>query len=96
MPASIVLDGESLRIEDVAAVADGANVSLAASARARMARTRAIVDAIVERRDVVYGITTGFGKLSDVAIAWPSCRPTWCGATPPAWGRCCRCAKCAR
>ena len=33
-----------------------------------MARTRAIVDAIVERRDVVYGVTTGFGKLSDVAI----------------------------
>jgi histidine ammonia-lyase len=68
MAASIVLDGESLVIGDVAAVADGAPVSLAPAARARMARTRAIVDAIVERRDVVYGVTTGFGKLSDVAI----------------------------
>ncbi|MFI5248988.1 MAG: histidine ammonia-lyase [Gemmatimonadales bacterium] len=70
MPATIVLDGESLRIADVAAVADGASVSLSGGARDRMARTRAIVDAIVERRDVVYGITTGFGKLSDVAIPY--------------------------
>src|ERR1700728_2544213 len=68
MTASIVLDWQSLVIGDVAAVADGAAVSLAPAARARMARTRAIVDAIVERRDVVYGVTTGFGKLSDVAI----------------------------
>jgi len=68
MPPSIVLDGGSLAIGDVAAVADGAPVSLAPAARSRMARTRAIVDAIVERRDVVYGVTTGFGKLSDVAI----------------------------
>ena len=68
MTATIVLDGDSLMIEDVFAVADGALVSVAPTARSRMQRTRAIVDAIVERRDVVYGVTTGFGKLSDVAI----------------------------
>ncbi len=33
-----------------------------------MAGTRKVVDDIVARNDVVYGITTGFGKLSDVAI----------------------------
>lgn len=66
---TIVLDGRSLAVADVVAVArHGARVSLAAEARERLARVREIVDGIVERNDVVYGITTGFGKLSDVAI----------------------------
>jgi histidine ammonia-lyase len=64
----IVLDGRSLTIEDVVGVAQGASVRLADAARARMRKTRAIVDAIVARGDVVYGVTTGFGKLSEVAI----------------------------
>jgi histidine ammonia-lyase len=68
MTQTIVLDGQSLSLEDVSAVASGASVSLAASARERMRQTRAVVDAIVARGDVVYGVTTGFGKLSDVAI----------------------------
>jgi histidine ammonia-lyase len=68
MAHSVVLDGQSLSIEDVWAVAAGAPVALAASARAQMLQTRAVVDAIVARGDVVYGVTTGFGKLSDVAI----------------------------
>jgi histidine ammonia-lyase len=68
MAQPIVLDGQSLSIEDVWAVAAGARVSLAASARAQMLQTRAVVDAIVGRGDAVYGVTTGFGKLSDVAI----------------------------
>jgi histidine ammonia-lyase len=33
-----------------------------------MGATRAIVDGIVARNEVVYGVTTGFGKLSDIAI----------------------------
>jgi histidine ammonia-lyase len=53
----------------VRAVADGgARVRLAPHAAARMRRTRAVVDDVVARNAVVYGITTGFGKLSDVAI----------------------------
>src|SRR5215472_659481 len=68
MPRTITLDGQSLSIEDVWAVAAGAPVSLAAAARAQMQQTRDVVEAIVARGDVVYGVTTGFGKLSDVAI----------------------------
>lgn len=64
-----MIDGASLTLADVRAVAeDRRPVALAASARERMVRTRAIVDGIVGRRDIVYGITTGFGKLSDIAI----------------------------
>ncbi|HUF25742.1 MAG TPA: histidine ammonia-lyase [Gemmatimonadaceae bacterium] len=65
----VTLDGESLTLEQVRAVADDRRpVALAESARERMARTRAVVEAVIERRDVVYGVTTGFGKLSDIAI----------------------------
>ena len=69
MTSPIVIDGNSLTLADVRAVAvDRAPVALAERARARMAATRAVVDGIVERNEVVYGVTTGFGKLSEVAI----------------------------
>jgi histidine ammonia-lyase len=68
--ANIVrIDGRSLRIEDVIAVARGrVRVEMTDAARAQMATSNAIVNRIVERNDVVYGVTTGFGKLSDIAI----------------------------
>ncbi|MDE3151264.1 MAG: histidine ammonia-lyase [Gemmatimonadota bacterium] len=69
MPTPITLDGSSLTVEDVAAVAvDRRPARLADAARRRIARTRAVVDDLVARNAVVYGVTTGFGKLSDVAI----------------------------
>ena len=69
MPDEIVLDGDSLTIEDVYRVAiERARVTIAPRARQRVTRTRAIVDGVVARNEVVYGITTGFGKLSEVAI----------------------------
>ncbi len=65
----IVLDGSSLTIDAVYEVACGyAKVSLSPDARSRMSRTQAVVAGIVERGDVVYGVTTGFGKLSEIAI----------------------------
>ena len=69
MPTPITLDGNSLTIDAVRQVADDrAPVALSDEARARMRRTRAIVDGIVGRHEAVYGVTTGFGKLSDIAI----------------------------
>jgi histidine ammonia-lyase len=65
----VSLDGSTLTIAQVRAVAEGgATVSVSRAAITRMAATRKVVDDIVARNDVVYGITTGFGKLSDVAI----------------------------
>jgi histidine ammonia-lyase len=73
MPSRIVLDGASLTIDALYQVAvERAPVTLAPAARDRARRTRAIIDDIVCRQAVVYGVTTGFGKLSDVAI--PSSR----------------------
>ena len=69
MNDSVVLDGRSLTIGDVEAVARGERqVALSPAAAQRMLRTQSHVDRIVRNRDVVYGVTTGFGKLSDVAI----------------------------
>lgn len=69
MSNPVVVDGNSLTIDAVAAVAARrAPVMLAPAARERARLTRRIVDDLVERRAVAYGITTGFGKLSDVAI----------------------------
>ncbi|MEO5588835.1 MAG: histidine ammonia-lyase [Gemmatimonadaceae bacterium] len=66
---TIVLDGNSLTIAAVHEVAvNGARVGLASDARERMLRTRDVIAGIVERNDVVYGVTTGFGKLSEIAI----------------------------
>src|SRR5688572_21547024 len=65
----VVLDGRSLTVADVEAVARAARrVALAPDVRARMLRAREHVDRIVRQREVVYGVTTGFGKLSEVAI----------------------------
>ncbi|MBX9928944.1 MAG: histidine ammonia-lyase [Gemmatimonadaceae bacterium] len=65
-----MFDGRSLAITDVVAVArDRRPVALAANAASLLMARRRIVDDIVARNAVVYGVTTGFGKLSDIAIA---------------------------
>jgi histidine ammonia-lyase len=69
MTQLLLLDGTSLTIAGVHAVArERRHVALADSARARMLASNKIVTDIVARNDVVYGVTTGFGKLSDIAI----------------------------
>src|SRR5438046_9466942 len=69
MPTEVVIDGNSLTLDDVIAVArNGANVSLAPAARERARSSRRIVDTLVSKKAVAYGVTTGFGKLSDIAI----------------------------
>ena len=68
MTRAIEIDGASLTLEQTAAVADGAEVNLAYTARPRIDRSRKFVEEIVARGEVVYGINTGFGKLADVSI----------------------------
>ena len=64
------IDGESLTLEALEAVARGEAppVRLAETARERMLRSRAVVERAVDSGAVVYGVTTGFGRLADVAI----------------------------
>jgi histidine ammonia-lyase len=63
------LDGQALTLEEVAAVALGEErVALAPNARARALMSRAVVEKIIAEGRTVYGVNTGFGKLSDVHI----------------------------
>ncbi len=69
MTSAIVLDGSGLDIPGVVAVARGrAPVRLHAEARAHLTTVRGLVDAMVASGAPVYGVNTGFGKLSDVSI----------------------------
>jgi histidine ammonia-lyase len=66
---AVALDGDTLTLEQMLAIADGAPVMLAEAARERIASARRFVEQIVARGDGVYGINTGFGALADVRIA---------------------------
>jgi histidine ammonia-lyase len=69
MRSAVVIDGQSLTLDDVVAVGvDRAPVELAPAARVRMERANGVVSALVASGAVAYGVTTGFGKLSDIAI----------------------------
>jgi len=69
MPASVTLDGHSLSIADVVAVARGvAPVTIAPQALASVAASRRAVETAVGRGDTIYGVNTGFGKLAHVRI----------------------------
>src|SRR2546421_998493 len=63
------LDGQRLSLARIAAVASGQeSVSLSSSARQRVEKSRLIVEKIVAEGRTVYGVNTGFGRLSDVRI----------------------------
>jgi len=60
--------GETLALEDVVAVARGAEVGFPAAARSRVEASRAVIDRVVAAGATVYGITTGFGALAETRI----------------------------
>jgi histidine ammonia-lyase len=63
------LDGQKLSLAQVVAVARGAEqVSLSSAARHRVEQSRKVVEQIVAEGRPVYGVNTGFGKLSDLHI----------------------------
>ena len=66
---TIFLDGSSLTLDDLLAIADaGQHVALAPDAAARVDASRAIVDRQALGDTPVYGINTGFGALAETAI----------------------------
>jgi len=65
----VELTGQTLSLAQVARVAyRGAAIRIAASAHERVNASRQVIEGIVAKGTVVYGVTTGFGKLSDVHI----------------------------
>jgi histidine ammonia-lyase len=65
----VVLTGADLTVDDVEAVArHGARAALDVHARGRMTEARSVIETLVARGDVVYGVTTGFGDLATTFI----------------------------
>ena len=65
----VLLDGESLTLEDVERVARGGGpVALDPAAREKVLASRRVIEAAVAAERKVYGVSTGFGSLSDVFI----------------------------
>lgn len=64
----VVLDGRSLTLADLVAVADGETVALAQAARARVDAARVVVDRKADGDEAIYGINTGFGSFAEVRI----------------------------
>jgi histidine ammonia-lyase len=63
------LKGESISLSQIAAVAhDREAVKISTLAQPRILASREVVEEIIAGDAVVYGVTTGFGKLSDVRI----------------------------
>jgi len=63
------LNGQKLSLAQVVDIAGGeGHVSLSAAARKRVEQSRRVVEKIVAEGRTVYGVNTGFGKLSDVRI----------------------------
>jgi histidine ammonia-lyase len=69
MPGPIQLDGRSLTIADVVAVArHGTPVAIASGALEGIRTSRRAVEDALARGDTIYGVNTGFGKLAHVRI----------------------------
>ena len=86
------LNGQQISLEQIAAVAyDNSSVKIAAAARPRIDAARKVIERIVESDATVYGVNTGFGKLSELRIPHDDVRALQlnlvrshaCGVGPP-------------
>src|SRR6187455_2693841 len=69
----IVLDGEGLTFEQVLAVAYGRpgapRIALAQNAKGNVQKAADAVQTLIDRGEIAYGITTGFGAFKDKIIS---------------------------
>jgi len=67
--AAVTLDGEHLALEEVLEVAEGkAGVRISPSVAKKVKRSRDFIEKALREGEMIYGVTTGFGLLSDKVI----------------------------
>ncbi len=72
----VILNGRDLTIEQVVAVArEGAKVVLSEEAKKAVKKAREYVDRKLSEKAIIYGLTTGFGKFSDIFISEDETKP---------------------
>ena len=79
--ASVELDGVSLTREQLVAVANGAQVSLANASLGAVARAAEFLAEQVRREEPIYGVSTGFGSNADKLLGAHPLRDELPGAT---------------
>ncbi len=66
----LIIDGGNLSVEDVWDVAHNhRSVALSAKAIQKIQRARDVIEKAIAEKRTIYGVNTGFGKLSDVHIS---------------------------
>ena len=64
------IDGETLGIEDIVEVArENAKVVIPEKAKKQVRKSREILEKLVRKNQVIYGVNTGFGALSNRIIS---------------------------
>jgi len=72
---NIIINGNNLTLEEVIKVSrKNYKIQLEEEAKGKILDSRKIIDDIVEKEKVVYGVTTGFGKFSEVSITQDDCK----------------------
>lgn len=67
---TIIIDGNNLTLEDfIEVVRFKAKVSLSDVAKEKVVKCRAYMEQLISEDKVIYGVNTGFGKLSQVKIS---------------------------
>lgn len=65
---AVIITGEDLTLDEVLQTAKGRKVQLSAVATEKILKAYQTVKEKIDEKKPVYGITTGFGKLSNIAI----------------------------
>lgn len=66
---TLVINGSGLTIEDVVRVArNNEKVELAAEAKQRIEKCRAMLERKIEAHEIMYGVNTGIGEFSEVVL----------------------------
>jgi histidine ammonia-lyase len=67
---SIVLDGHSLKVEDVVRIARNREpIDFHPDAVCRINKCRGLLERKIQAREIMYGVNTGIGELSEVVLA---------------------------
>jgi histidine ammonia-lyase len=70
MTDQVVLKGEGLKVEDLVKIArENAGIEVSPDAMERVKKCRKLVENLIQKKEKVYGTTTGIGELANVMLS---------------------------
>ncbi|MFQ6068661.1 MAG: histidine ammonia-lyase [Candidatus Bathyarchaeia archaeon] len=65
----VIVDGETLTVENVVAVArNNVTVTISEKTKKKVKRSRETLERLLAHKEIIYGVTTGFGALGNIVI----------------------------